>query len=79
METERIAYSVKEAAGALGVSQWIVREEIRAGRIKSIRLGARILIPRRELERLVNPPEHSDTTSEADSDTATSDLGGEQE
>ncbi len=63
METERIAYSVKEAAGALGVSQWMVREEIRAGRIKSIRLGVRILIPRRELERLVGAPAGDDTNN----------------
>ena len=27
--TERIAYTVKEAAAALGVSEWMVREEIR--------------------------------------------------
>ena len=43
---ERITYSVKEAAAALGVSEWIVREEIRVGRIDSVRFGARILIPR---------------------------------
>ena len=30
---ERITYSVKEAAAALGVSEWMVREEIRVGRI----------------------------------------------
>ena len=42
---ERIIYSVKEAAAALGVSEWMVREEIRIGRIDSVRFGARILIP----------------------------------
>ena len=57
MKTERLTYSVKEAAAALGVSEWMVREELRTGRIDSVRLGSRILIPRRELERLVNPPE----------------------
>ena len=50
---ERITYSVKEAAAALGVSEWMVREEIRIGRIDSVRFGARILIPRQALERLV--------------------------
>ena len=57
METERIAYSIKEAADALGVSEWMVREGVRTGQIGSVRIGRRILIPRRELERLVNPPE----------------------
>ena len=50
---ERLTYSVKEAAAALGVSEWMVREEIRVGRIDSVRFGARILIPRQALERLV--------------------------
>ena len=49
---ERITYSVKEAAAALGVSEWMVREEIRVGRIDSVRFGARILIPRQALDRL---------------------------
>ena len=62
MKTERLAYSVKEASAALGVSEWIVREEIRTGRIASVRLGSRILIPRRELERLVNPSELTNNT-----------------
>ncbi len=57
MKIDRIAYSVKEAAAALGVSEWMVREEVRTGRIDSVRLSSRILIPRRELDRLVNPPE----------------------
>ena len=58
--TERITYSVKEAARALGVGEWMVREKARTGRIRTIRLGARILIPRQELERLVNQPKSTD-------------------
>ncbi len=57
---ERITYSVKEAAAALGVSEWMVREEIRVGRIDSVRFGARILIPRQALERLVGNSEQTD-------------------
>ena len=63
MKTERLAYSVKETAAALGVSEWMVREELRTGRIDSVRLGSRILIPHRELERLVNPPELTNDTA----------------
>lgn len=41
----RLAYTVKEAAAALGVSEWMVREEINQKRIYSIKMGARLLIP----------------------------------
>lgn len=50
---ERMAYSVKEVALALGVSEWAVREEIRRGGIESVRVGRRVLVPRPALERLV--------------------------
>ena len=66
--TERITYTVKEAAAALGVSEWMVREEIRSGRIESIRMGARILIPRQVLERLANVPEHGNETNVTSAD-----------
>lgn len=55
-QTARIAYTVKEAAAALGISEWTVREEISRGHIESFRMGARILIPRRSLENLVGEP-----------------------
>ena len=56
--TERLAYTVKDAAAALGVSEWMVREEIRQQRIRSVKMGARLLIPRWALEeRLGLPPE----------------------
>ena len=50
--TERVAYSVKEVAAALGVSGWTVREEIRCGRIQSVKMGTRILVPRAVLDRI---------------------------
>ncbi|MCY4554890.1 MAG: helix-turn-helix domain-containing protein [Chloroflexi bacterium] len=56
--TERMAYTVREAATALGVSEWMVREEINQKRIYSIKMGARLLIPRWALEeRLGKSPE----------------------
>ncbi len=48
--TERLAYTVKEAAAALGVSEWMVREEINQKRIFSVKMGSRLLIPRWALE-----------------------------
>ena len=75
--TDRIAYSVKEAASALGVSEWMVREEIRTGRIDSVRLGTRILIPRRELERLVGMPDKYNTQNIHDT-ASTNDIEPEE-
>lgn len=46
METQQQrAYTVAEAAEVLRVSQWLVREACRRGQLRSIRLGARIIIP----------------------------------
>jgi len=48
--TERLAYTVKETAAALGVSEWMVREEIHQKCIYSFKMGTRLLIPRWALE-----------------------------
>lgn len=55
--TDKLAYSVKEAAEALSVSPWLVKEEIAQGRIRAVKLGARVVIPRWALEeRLAQAP-----------------------
>lgn len=56
MNTEKIAFSPIEASQVLGISLNSVYTYIREGRIKSCRLGKRILISRTELEKLVNQP-----------------------
>jgi len=45
--------SVNEAAGRLRISPWTVRALIRAGKLRPVRLGRRVLLPESELERLV--------------------------
>lgn len=55
---EKLAYSVKEAAGLLGLSERTVREMVRDGRIPAKRIvtgrgerkGGRMIIPRAALE-----------------------------
>jgi excisionase family DNA binding protein len=63
---ERLTYSVAEAAKLLGMSTAVAYERTRTGELPSIRIGSRILIPRRRLEKLLGvsaeedgPPEHS--------------------
>jgi excisionase family DNA binding protein len=43
--------SIGEAAHAMGVSKDSVRRLIRAGALRSVRIGKRVMIPESELER----------------------------
>jgi excisionase family DNA binding protein len=45
--------SVEEAAELLGISKWTVRGYIKAGKLRAVRLGRRVLVEEAELERLV--------------------------
>jgi len=56
MNNEKIALSPAEVSAALGISLNSRYAYIREGRIKSCRLGKRILISRIELEKLINEP-----------------------
>jgi excisionase family DNA binding protein len=53
-DSERLAYSVAEAARRLDVSPMTLYREIAAGRLAAIRIRDRLLIPRIVLERLVD-------------------------
>ena len=48
-----LCIGVKEAAAALGLSHWTLRQYIREGKLKAVRIGRRILIEPSELQRLV--------------------------
>ena len=50
-DEERLVYSVREACTLLGLSKNSVYARIREGVIPSIRVGARLLIPRVALRR----------------------------
>jgi excisionase family DNA binding protein len=52
----KLGLSVKEAAEALGVHTNHVYRLIWRGELKAARLGGRVIIPRRELERLLGGP-----------------------
>jgi len=53
-EREHLVYSPDEARKLLKISRGLIYEAISTGRIPSIRIGRRILIPRIGLERLLN-------------------------
>jgi len=50
-EVPRAAYSVPEVCASLGCSKDWLRRQIGAGRIRAVKLGARVFVPRDELER----------------------------
>jgi excisionase family DNA binding protein len=53
MEFERLAFSISEVAGRLGVCDQTVRRRLRDGTIRSIHLGSKQLVTAAELRRLL--------------------------
>ncbi len=53
MDGERLTVTVEEAANLLGVSRAFAYELVARRDLPSVRLGRRVLIPRRALERLL--------------------------
>lgn len=45
--------SIKTAAELLSISPWTVRSHIRAGKLRPVRLGRRVLLSETELERVI--------------------------
>jgi excisionase family DNA binding protein len=52
-DTEALTVSVEEAARLLGIGRGTAYECVRTGQIPAIRLGGRIVIPRRALHAMV--------------------------
>ena len=59
METEpgKLAYTVSEAAEAIGLSKSTVFEMLKDGRLRGLKLGHRRLIRRSELEAVLDAAE----------------------
>lgn len=58
---EPLALSVEEAARLLGISRTLAYESVARGELPAVRLGRRIVVPRRALELLLAPPDIADT------------------
>jgi excisionase family DNA binding protein len=50
---QKLAVTVNEAAGALGVSPASIRRSIREGELRSIRFRDRVLVPVVEMQRVI--------------------------
>lgn len=55
-KTERLTLTVEQAAQLLGISRGLAYELARCGRLPVVRLGRRLLVPRRALERMLDQP-----------------------
>jgi len=50
---ERVTFTVEETAKLLGIGRQLAYDRVRTGQIPAIRLGRRLVVPRRALERLL--------------------------
>ena len=56
MKEENLTMTVEEAAAVLNISRGLAYQAARDGRIPTIRIGRRLLVSRRALERLLEAP-----------------------
>jgi excisionase family DNA binding protein len=57
LSTTPLTLSVSEAAGLLGISRAFAYELVARGDLPSLRLGRRVVVPRRALEQLLERAE----------------------
>jgi len=57
MKQGNLTMTVEEAATALNISRSLAYEAARDGRIPTIRIGRRLLVSRRALEKLLEEPQ----------------------
>ena len=53
MEQERLTMTVEEAATLLGVSRALAYDLVRRGELPCLRLGRRVVVPRKALEDFI--------------------------
>ena len=57
MKDQNLTLTVPQAAAALGISRNLAYEAARDGRIPAIRIGRRLLVPCRALEKILEDPQ----------------------
>jgi excisionase family DNA binding protein len=56
----RSTLNVEEVAAQLGISRAVAYEAVRTGRIPSLRIGRRLLVPRRALDAMLDGVQRRD-------------------
>ncbi len=62
MKQVSLTMTVEEAAAALSIGRSLAYEAARDGRIPTIRIGRRLLVSRRALEKLLEEPQRLNLT-----------------
>lgn len=53
MSEQRLTLTVEECAHLLGIGRQLAYEKVRTGEIPALRIGRRLIIPRKSLDRLL--------------------------
>lgn len=53
MEQDRLTLSIEEAASLLGISRALAYDLVRRGELPRLRLGRRVVVPRKALENFI--------------------------
>lgn len=53
MQDERLTLTIEETARLLGIGRQLAYERVKTGEIPVIRIGRRLVVPRRALEKLL--------------------------
>jgi len=53
MQGERVTFTVEETARLLGIGRQLAYDRVKTGEIPVIKVGRRLLVPRRALEKLL--------------------------
>ena len=56
MEEERLTLTIGETAKLLGIGRQLAYDRVKTGEIPVIKIGRRLLVPRRALEKLLEGP-----------------------
>jgi excisionase family DNA binding protein len=56
MESKRLTLTIEETAKLLGIGRQLAYDRAKTGEIPVIKVGRRLLVPRRALEKLLEEP-----------------------
>jgi len=63
MEDERLTLTIEEAAKVLGIGRQLAYDRVKTGEIPVIKIGRRLLVPKKALEKLLEEPKPIDLTA----------------
>ena len=63
MEEKKLTLTIEETAKLLGIGRQLAYDRVKTGEIPVVRVGRRLLVPRRALEKLLGEPRLPDQAS----------------